>query len=181
MNALPVAVIVAATLTLSACGKGSELKGPPQGKIVDVEIVVGSKADLDKQCVTNAHPTTVFVVSQKEVYHCIGKKLVHHDEHGKTAGMDEALVRVSSYDRIRWFSKTNLFTVVSVTKQNAALGPQNKAAPDLPFGKAFALAPAAEVLSEPVPDLEGVVVQRYKVTFNIAPIGEVDPDVVCSF
>jgi hypothetical protein len=32
-----------------------------------------------------------------------------------------------------------------------------------------------------VPELEGLVVQRYKVTFNIAPIGEVDPDVVCSF
>jgi plastocyanin len=186
MNGLRL-VIVAAAMTVSACasddGLGQAAKPEPagQGQTVDVEIVVGSKTDLDKACAGNPEPTTVFVVSQKEVYHCIASKLHHHDEHGKVAGMDASIVRVSAGDRIRWFSKTNLFTVTSIEKQIAAFGPQDKTAPERPFGDAFAAKPASEVMSTPVPDLPGKVEQRYKVTFNIQGIGPVDPDVVCSF
>ena len=188
MSAVP-PVILAALLSFSSCassdGGPAPLKGQPseskQGKIVDVEIIVGSKPDLDALCLGNVSATTVFVVNQKEVYHCISKQLHDHAEHGKTPGMDDALVRVSSDDRIRWFSKASLFTVMSVTKASAALLPQNKAAPELPFGKEFTAGkPASEVLSPPVPTLPGNVEQRYKVTFNIQGIGPVDPDVVCS-
>jgi hypothetical protein len=183
-------VLLAAALAVSACasddGKLTAMKQPDagskQGKVVDVEIIVGKKPDLDAMRAGNVPPTTVFVASQKEVFHCVANKLHDHAEHGKVAGMDAAIVRVSAYDRVRWFSKTSLFTVMSVTKQVAALGPQDKTAPDMPFGKAaFANAPAAEVLSPPVPDLPGKVEQRYKVTFNIQGLGPVDPDLICSF
>lgn len=184
MKGLPL-VLLAVVLAFSGCassdGLGPQAKPPSsgtQGEVVDVEIVVGSKPDLDAQCLGNASATTVFVIG-KEVYHCIGKKLHNHAEHGKTPGMENALVRVSTGDRVRWFSKTNLFTVVSVTKAAPALSPQNKLAPDTPFA-AFPPKPASEVLSSLVPDVEGNVQQRYKVTFNIQGIGEVDPDVVCS-
>jgi hypothetical protein len=69
---------------------------------------------------------------------------------------------------------------VSVAKAAAALPPQDKAAPDLPFGKDFPAKHASEVLSPLVPEVPGNVEQRYKVTFNIQGIGPVDPDVVCS-
>ena len=182
MNGLPL-VILAGVLAFSGCalsdGPGPQAEPPSQGKTVDVEIVVGSKPDLDTQCLGNVSATTVFVVNQKEIYHCIGKKLHHHDEHGKTPGMESALVRVSTGDRVRWFSKTNLFTVASVTKAGPALSPQNKLAPDTPFA-AFPPKPASEVLSSLVPGVAGNVEQRYKVTFNIQGVGPVDPDVVCS-
>ena len=186
MRAVPLVMLVA-LLSFSGCAPSvgdPGLKTTPssasQGKTVDVEIIVGSKPDLDAQCLGNVSATTVFVVNQKEVYHCIGKKLHDHAEHGKTPGMDNALVRVSTDDRIRWFSKTSLFTVMSVTKASAGLAPQDKAAPDLPFGKDFPGKHASEVLSPPVPEVPGNVQQRYKVTFNIQGIGTVDPDVVCS-
>lgn len=179
--------LLATVLALSACasddgnaGSGIKQVEPGQGKVVDVEIIVGSKPDLDARCAGTISPTAVFVVSQKQVYHCIANKLHDHAEHGKTPAMDASIVRVAANDRIRWFSKASLFTVTSVTKQDEALGPYDKRAPDMPFGNAFSDSPASEVVSTPVPDLPGQVVQRYKVAFNIQGIGPVDPDVVCS-
>ena len=182
-------VILLVTVALGACAsKGGGQSAQPEqgqkpGKIVNVEIIVGSKAELDKRCSGNVPPTAVFVLSQKEVFHCIGNKLHHHDEHGKTPGMDDSIVRVSANDRIRWFSTTHMFTVTSVTKQLASIGgPQDKTAPETPFGKSIGPGkPASEVTTTPVPDLEGKIEQRYKVAFNIQGIGPVDPDVVCSF
>ena len=186
MSGLRVVMLVV-MVALSACaskdGGQSAAPGRQPGKIVDVEIIVGSKDELEKRCAGNVPPTAVFVLSQKEVFHCIGNKLHHHDEHGKTPGMDDAIVRVAANERIRWFSTTALFTVTSVTKQLASIGgPQDKTAPDTPFGKSIGPGkPASEVVTTPVPDLDGKIEQRYKVAFNIQGIGPVDPDVVCSF
>jgi hypothetical protein len=153
---------------------------PPDAKlVVPVEIVVGEKTALDKMCLNGAAPTTVFVVSAKQVYHCLGKNLHDHNEHIKNPNdMGPTIVRVSTGQYIRWFSKASQFSVVSVLKDLKGQ-PQDKAAPDTPFA-AFPKQPASEVLSSPVPELKGDVRQRYKTSFNIQGVGLVDPDLICS-
>lgn len=155
---------------------------PPVAKLeVPVEIVVGEKTALDKMCQNGAPPTTVFVVSAKQVYHCLGKNLHDHNDHIKNPNdMSPTIVEVSSGQHIRWFSKTNQFSVVSVVKDLKGQ-PQDKTkmAPDTPFA-AFPKDFASEVLSSPVPSLEGDVKQRYKTKFNIQGVGLVDPDLICS-
>jgi plastocyanin len=189
MKLLPL-MLIAASLGLGSCAPG--LGGPPPvagpvgeqpptGKVVEVEIVIGSKVDLDKRCAGGAPATTVFAVSPKEVYHCLGNKLLDHDEHDKgNPAMAPAIVRASTGDRIRWFSKTHTFTVTVV--KHPKLAPQNPAAPDAPFGKALAVKAAPEQLSPPVPDAGGggKIQQRYKVSFDIEKFGLVDPDLICS-
>ena len=189
MKLLPL-VLIAASLALGSCasGRGGAPpvanpvgQQPVTGKVVDVEIVIGSKVDLDKQCAGGAPATTVFVVSPKEVYHCLGNKLLDHDEHDKgNPAMAPAIVRASTGERIRWFSKTHIFTVTVV--KHPKLPPQNDAAPAAPFGKELAVRAASEHVSPPVPDAGGggKIQQRYKVSFNIDKFGLVDPDLICS-
>jgi len=152
---------------------------PPDIKSeVSVEIIVGAKEALDKMCQGGAPPTTVFVVSAKQVYHCLGNKLHDHNEHIKNPNdMGPTIVRVSTGQYIRWFS-TSQFSVVSVVKDPKGQ-PQNLAAPATPFA-AFPKQPATEVRSSLVPDRPGTVSQRYKTTFNIPGVGLVDPDLICT-
>ena len=190
MKLLPPVAIVAIFVLTSCASAGVQGKPPDSsseqppikatGNIIPVEIVVGSKPDLDKQCAGNAPPTTVFVVSPKEVYHCIKNKLLDHDEHDKgNPAMDVAIVRASTGDRIRWFSKTHSFTVTVV--KHPKLGPQHPDAPDSPFNKELMVAPAQEKMSSLVPGaVKGKIQQRYKVSFAITGVGLVDPDLICS-
>jgi hypothetical protein len=192
MKLLP-PLVIAATLLFGSCasddGKGvaTQAQKPDAsgqagtGKVIPVEIVVGSKPDLDKRCADNAPPTTVFVVNPKEVYHCIKGKLLDHDEHDKgNPAMAISIVQASTGDRIRWYSNTHSFTV-SVVK-HPKLGPQHPDAPDTPFpDKALLVSPAREKLSSLVPEaLKGKIQQRYKVSFNIDGVGLVDPDLICT-
>lgn len=187
-------VVIAAVFALSSCasddGKVGVQGEPPgesgqpptqaTGKVIPVEIVVGSKLDLDKQCAGGAPATTVFVVSQKEIYHCIKDKLLHHDEHVKgNPEMEVSIVRASTGDRVRWFSNTHAFTVTVV--KHPKLGPQHPDAPDSPFGKELLATAAREKLSSSVPNApKGKIQQRYKVSFDITGIGLVDPDLICT-
>ena len=179
--------VIAATFALGSCASddgnvvGQSAVGgkqPPPGKIIPVEIVVGSKPDLDKACAAGAPATTVFVVNAKDVYHCVNAKLLDHDEHDKgTPDMAVTIVQASTGDQVRWFSNTHDFTVT--VEKHPKLGPQNPDAPDMPFGKSM-LASAREQLSPVVPAaLKGKIQQRYKVSFNITGVGLVDPDLIC--
>ena len=149
------------------------------GNVIPVEIIVGSKSELDKQCSPKTPATTVFVVSPKQVYHCIGSKLLDHAEHDKgNPDIAAAIVRAATGDQIKWFSIKHTFTVT--VAKHPKLGPQNPDAPNSPFGDTFALAPALEHVSPPVPNGGGKMQQRYKVSFNITTVGPVDPDLICS-
>ena len=75
---------------------------------------------------------------------------------------------------MRWYSTTHTFVVVSVVKGKEL--PRSPSAPATPFAAAFAKVAASEVISSEVPSIDGEVVQRYKVTFNITGVGNVDPD-----
>jgi hypothetical protein len=115
------------------------------------------------------------------VYHCVGKKFIPHADHGKNAALDQADVRLSAGDSVRWVRKDGQggFFIKSVVKPAADLKNSNPASP---FSKPFSTTYATEVISTPVVNVEGVkvVIQRYKVTFNIQGQGGVDPDLVCS-
>jgi len=78
-----------------------------------------------------------------------------------------------------FFESDRKFFVKGVTKPSADLKNANPASP---FSKPFSTTYANEVTSTPVVNINGatVVVQRYKVTFNIEGQGDVDPDLVCS-
>jgi hypothetical protein len=156
--------------------------GQPPGNTVSVEIVVNSnKAELDAQCKkVGVDPTTIFVVTAKDVFHCVGSVLHGHAEQAKgSLDMAKSVVRAQSNDRVRWWSKTHTLRVVSVVK-DPKMPPQAKEAPDFPFGKApFPAKPANEAVSPPVPTLRGDVEQRYKASFDITGVGLVDPDIIC--
>jgi hypothetical protein len=180
--------VIAATVALFSCASDNgkvggqppaSIKQPP-GKIIPVEIVVGSKPDLDKACAGGAPATTVFVVNAKEVYHCIKTKLLDHDEHDKgNPEMAISIVHASTGDQVRWYSNTHDFTVN--VQKHPKLGPQHPDAPDSPFGKAMLASSAREQLSPAVPAaLKGKIQQRYKVSFNISGVGLVDPDLICT-
>lgn len=188
MRLLPPFVIVA-TFALGSCASddgsvtgqsASGGKQPSPGKIIPVEIVVGSKPDLDKACAGGAPATTVFVVNAKEVYHCVKDVLMDHDEHDKgNPAMAATIVQASTGDQVRWYSNTHAFTVTVV--KHPKLGPQHPDAPDSPFGKAMLSSSAREQLSPAVPAaLKGKIQQRYKVSFNITGVGLVDPDLICT-
>ena len=192
MNALPLVILaVMLSLGMQPPPKNTSTTTPSQppapkkdttAKTIDIEIVVGPKLKLDERCKGGPPASTVFVVSAKEVYHCVGNVLHNHDNHLNVPEMDKAAARAFAGDIIRWYSNTNDFTVVSVTKpKNPKLAPQNPKAPATPF-TSFTNKTPREVFSTPVPRIseKGVVVQRYKATFKIADIGLVDPDLICS-
>lgn len=152
---------------------------------VDVEIVVSTHPKLLEACKnTNKPARTIYVdVNSKQVFHCVGKKaLVPHTDHGVGHELSEADVLLSEGQQVRWFSTTHTFLVLPVVKGKEA--PQNPKAPPTPFPPSFSFSkvPAPEVISAPVESVGGaeVVVQRYKITFDITGLGVVDPDLICS-
>lgn len=161
-------------------------KKDPVVEVVEVEIVVRPiKKELDALCVPKTPATTIFVESAKpvQVYHCIGTKLHNHTEHEKNQkAMDPADVKLAVGQRIRWVSETP-FYVVDVTKpDNPKHQPQSTLAPYRPFGMFTSKVHVTRLETPLVQNVvsEKPVVQRYKVTFNIVGVGEVDPDIICT-
>ena len=173
MNAVPfVAISVVAAMSVSAQTPA------PKGKVVNVQIVVDSLAAHQTTCKNGkgVSPTTVFV-SDKEVFHCVGGALLNHkDEKEKPDAFKQTLVQLGVGDSITW-TANRAFRVVQVRKHQpiAARGAAYPFTDDLPteFTKSVTLGT--------VLDLDGSVVQQYKVTFEIdKPGNRVDPDLVCS-
>ena len=156
-------------------------KPAPTAGPIAVQIVVGTQPNLNALCKKGGQaPSTVFVVSAKQVYHCIGNSLHDHANHGKDPDLEKAVVRASAKERVRWFSATP-FIVTSVEKHEPPAGgpPKKNVAPDYPFVEALPKVFRNEVIVT-VRDEPGTVVQRYKASFNIEGIGLVDPDLICS-
>ena len=160
-----VVIVLAATLSLAA------QPGPPE--IVEVDIVVGAAGDEKKPC--SVSPTTVYVIGTS-AFHCIDKKLISHAEEGMNKALEASYVKVTSNQRVRWASKTHTFTIAAIRAHN----PISSGSPGNPFNGNFPDKPASQVTSGAVVNIDGSVVQQYKITFNIVGIGLVDPDVVCS-
>jgi hypothetical protein len=172
MNAVPfVAISVVAAMSMSA-----QTPGAQKGK-VNVQIVVGTLAAHQTACKDGkgVSPTTVFV-SEKEVFHCVGGALLNHkDEMTKPEAFKQTLVQLTAGDSITWTANV-AFRVVQVRKHEpiAARGAA------YPFTDDLSTEFTKSVTLGAVLDLEGSVVQQYKVAFEIQGIGRVDPDLVCS-
>ena len=172
MNAVPfVAISVVAAMSLSA-------QEPTKGN-VKVQIVVNDDLAAHQKACTNdktISPTTVFV-SGKAVFHCVdGTLLDHKDEMVKPELFKKTLVQLSAGGSITW-EANRAFRVVQIRKHEpiVARGAAYPFTDDLPtaFTKSVTLGT--------VLDLDGTVVQQYKVTFEIdKPGNRVDPDLVCS-
>jgi hypothetical protein len=150
-----------------------------KGKVVNVEIVVDTLANLEKSCKAGSVSPTTVLIYGKLVRHCVSGNLLDHDvdEKKNYDAFQQTLVRVRAGESIRWFSKTASFRVVDV-RRHAPILP---GAPHYPFLEAMPTAFAKEVTSGGVLDLAYEVVQQYKVSFEIGtPGNRVDPDVVCS-
>ena len=159
----------------------SAAKAPP----VEVEIVVDTHPKLLEACKNSNRPARTIYVDEnsKRVFHCVGnRRLTQHVDHGPKTELSEADVPLSAGEQVRWFSKTHTFIVLPVVKGKEA--PQNPKAPPTPFPPSlpFSKVPELSVTSPPVESVgeAEVVVQRYKITFDITGLGVVDPDVVCS-
>jgi hypothetical protein len=176
MTAAPfVVLMVAATISVAA-QQPSKQPGPPQGKVVEVQIVVGTEKDNLTTCAAgkNVAPTTVFVTGA-DVHHCVGGKLLSHAEEKKQPDLfKQTLVQLQAGDRIQWSSNVP-FTIARIERH----APVQNGAPAFPFLEMFDTKPATRVTSGGVLDLEYPLVQQYKVSFQINGI-LVDPDFVCS-
>jgi hypothetical protein len=155
-------------------------KPDPKLALIAVQIVVGTQPNLNALCKKGGQaPSTVFVVSATQVFHCVGNSLHDHANHGKDPDLEKAVVSASAKERVRWFSATR-FIVTSVEKHEPPAGapPKKNVAPDYPFLEALPKEFRNEVIVT-VRDEPGTVVQRYKASFNIEGIGLVDPDLIC--
>ena len=172
MNAVPfVAISVVAAMSVSAQTPA------PKGKVVNVQIVVDSLSAHQTTCKNGkgVSPTTVFV-SDKEVFHCVGGALLNHkDEKEKPDAFKQTLVQLGVGDSITW-TANRAFRVVQVRKHE----PIAAGAPAYPFTEELPTAFTTSVTVGAVLNLEGSVVQQYKVTFEVQGLGRVDPDLVCS-
>ena len=185
MNAVPLVILaVVLSLGIQPTPKPVAPKQPPppQPKVVQIRIVVGvSEEALAKQCGPTEAPSTIFVANNKQVFHCVGNKLLNHANHGKDPNLEKAVVRANAGELVRWTSSTR-FKVVSVERHEVPGSPppaKKNLAPDSPFLKPlpteYLMVVEALVRNEP-----GTIVQRYKATFDIQGVGLVDPDLICS-
>ena len=162
-----VVIVLAATLSLAAQPKPA----PPPPVVVN--IFIGQAGDEKKEC--NVTPTTVYVIGTA-AYHCIAKKLISHAEEGKNKALEASYVKVATGQRIQWVLKTHTFRISAIEAHT----PIHPGSPGNPFNGNFPEKPANQVMSGVVVNIDGSVVQQYKVTFDIVGVGLVDPDVVCS-
>ena len=170
-----VALGVVAALSLGAQPK------PAPAKIVSVEIIVDSLEAHTNRCEKgDVQPTTVLVVRKEPVverdpFHCVERKLIGHKDEDKDPLFDKTLVRVSTGQSIRWFSKVN-FRVAQVRLHEG-----EKGGPPYPFIAPMPTVFSNEVTSPPVRDEQPDITRRYKIEFDIEKEGNrVDPDTVCS-
>src|SRR5687768_12841456 len=183
MNAVPLVIVaVVMSLGMQPAPKPAPPPQPVKPVTLNVEIVVGAQENLAATCKKGGvNPSTVFVVSTKQVFHCIGNSLHDHANHGKDPDLEKAVVRLSAGDRVRWFS-TRRFFVASVERHElpGVTPPKKNLAPASPFAAALPKEYRTEVISPPVRDEPGTIVQRYKASFNIEGVGLIDPDLICS-
>lgn len=167
-----VVVFILAAISVDA------LQDPTKGKVVNVQIVSDSLANHTAQCSQNKglSPTTV-LVADKAVFHCVDGKLIDHaDEKKMPDAFKKTLVQLNAGDSINWSANVD-FRVVQVRKHL----PITPGAPAYPFTDDLPTAFTKSVTVGGVLNLEGSVVQQYKITFEIGkPGNRVDPDVVCS-
>ena len=145
--------------------------------VVTVQIIVGTLDAHTSACQSKKlQPTTVLVVG-KSVHHCVDGKLINHDdEKSNPAAFKATLVQLSAGDSIQW-SSDRPFRVLQLVKH----APIVTNAPAYPFPQALADSFSKTVTLGPLINLEGSVVQQYKVSFEIdKPGNRVDPDIVCS-
>lgn len=148
------------------------------GKVVNVEIFVGDFKTHETTCKTDksVSPTTVFV-SGTDVHHCVGGALLNHkDEKAKPEAFKQTLVQLGAGDSITWTANV-AFRVVQVRKHE----PITRGGPAYPFTEELPTEFTKSVTVGAVLNLDGSVVQQYKVAFEIGePGNRVDPDLVCS-
>jgi hypothetical protein len=167
-----------AVIVVAAASVAAQTPGAPTGKVVKVQIVVGDVKTHAATCKTGKEvsPTTVFV-SGTDVHHCVdGALLNHKDEMAKPDAFKKTLVQLGIGDSINWTANV-AFRVVQVRKHEpiAARGAA------YPFTNDLSTEFTKSVTLGTVLDLEGSVVQQYKVSFEIGkPGNRVDPDLVCS-
>ena len=151
---------------------------PTPAKQVNVEIFVGDFKTHETTCKTgkSVSPTTVFV-SGTDVHHCVGGALLNHkDEKEKPDAFKQTLVQLGAGDSITWTANV-AFRVVQVRKHE----PITRGAPAYPFTEELPTEFTNSVTVGAVLNLDGSVVQQYKVAFEIGkPGNRVDPDLVCS-
>ena len=172
------AVSFIAVIVVAAASVAAQTPGARNGKVVKVQIVVGDFKAHDTTCKTGKEvsPTTVFV-SGTNVHHCVdGALLDHKDEMAKPDAFKKTLVQLGVGDSINWTANVT-FRVVQVRKHEpiVARGAAYPFTDELPteFTKSVTLGT--------VLDLEGSIVQQYKVAFELNdPRVRVDPDLVCS-
>ena len=170
---MKIALFVAALVAASFAQQPSA----PGGKVVDVEIIVGTLDAHTAACQNKKlHPTTVLVTG-KAVRHCVDGKLLNHDDEKTNPGAFKAtLVQLSAGDSVRWHSATP-FRVFQLVRH----APIERGAPAYPFMEPLPQTFSKSVTVGAVIDLAGNVVQQYKVSFEIEKAGNrVDPDIVCS-
>ena len=147
------------------------------GKVVTVQIIVGTLDAHTVACQGKKLQPTSVLITGKAVHHCVDGKLINHDdEKTNPAAFKATLVQLSAGDSIQWSSATP-FRVFQLVKH----APVERSAPAYPFPEPLAAAFTKSVTLGPLINLEGSVVQQYKVSFEIEkPGNRVDPDIVCS-
>lgn len=171
------AVSFIAVIVVAAASVAAQTPGAP-GKVVKVQIVVGDLKAHQTTCKTgkDVSPTTVFV-SGTSVHHCVdGALLDHKDEMAKPDAFKKTLVQLGVGDSINWSANVG-FRVVQVRKHQPIVA----RGPAYPFTDDLSTEFTKSVTLGTVLDLDGSIVQQYKVAFEIGkPGNRVDPDLVCS-
>ena len=169
--------IVVFVAAASSLGAAQQPTGAPRGKVVTVQIIVGTLDAHTAACQNKKLQPTTVLVTGKAVRHCVdGKLLNHDDEKNNPAAFKATLVQLSAGDSIQWSSETP-FRVFQLVKH----APIVATAPAYPFPEPLAASFSKTVTLGPLINLEGSVVQQYKVSFEVEkPGNRVDPDIVCS-
>ena len=152
---------------------------PPKGKVVPVQIIVSAThAGNEEQCKTGKLAPTTVLIDGKDVHHCVKSTLLNHEDEKKTPDLFKTtLVQLSAGDTIQWTANVP-FRVVDVRRHPGQKAPGS---PHYPFEDPLSEAFTKQVNSPAVLNIEGSVVQRYKVTFEIdKPGNRYDPDLICS-
>jgi hypothetical protein len=152
---------------------------PTKPRIVDVRIVVASRASLEEQCKAGTFAAYDILVDANprvnEPYHCPGRRLLEH----KNAHADKrTLVQISymNQDSVRWYSDTEF----SITRIGLHDDPPSRDAPTNPFAPSFAIPskPSKSINSGRI-TTKAAVNHQYKIYLAIRG-RSIDPDVWCN-
>ena len=151
----------------------------PKPTVVDVRIVVASRASLEEQCKAGKFAAYDILVDANpkvnEPYHCPGGRLLEH----KNAHADKRTLVMISYmnrDSVRWYSDTEF----SITRIGLHDEKPSGDAPTNPFAPPFAIPskPSKSINSGPI-TTKAAVNHQYKIDLAIGG-RSIDPDVWCN-